>query len=143
MVRSEDKFSATFPIFKNRFLKSPLTLTYKATLGTRARVITAIITVVFVSLIVFFFWRISLSHGGADTSVYILSILALLTIYTFCFLYQPLFYVVDQDHLIVKRRIRDIAISIKDIKAACIVRKESMGWTEKEGGNDGLFGFYG
>lgn len=38
---------------------------------------------------------------------------------------------------------KDVNISIKDIKDAFLIRNESMQWTEQVGGNGGIFGFYG
>jgi hypothetical protein len=50
---------------------------------------------------------------------------------------------VDSTNLIIRRPIKEVRIPLDEIRDAFLVRKESMTWTERIGGNGGLFGFTG
>jgi hypothetical protein len=52
-------------------------------------------------------------------------------------------YVVGNEAVTISRPIKDVIISIHDIRDAFLVKKESMTGLQRVGGNGGLFGFYG
>jgi hypothetical protein len=79
----------------------------------------------------------------AESIMAILVAIFLVTLYTLTYLHRPKFYLLDKDTLTICRPIKSIKIPIHEIKDAFIVRKETMMWTERVGGNGGLFGFYG
>ena len=106
---------------------------YKASLDWSAKLVTAFVTVLFVSILVSF--PMSISFG--------FTFVLLTTIYVFCYLYRPLEYVVGADKIIIKRPFRDKEIAITTIKDVYAIKKNSMGWMMKTFGNGGLFGFYG
>ena len=106
---------------------------YKASLDLSAKLITAFVTVLFVSILVAI--PISISFG--------FTFVLLTTIYAFCYLYRPLKYVVESDKIIIKRPFRDKVIGITKVKEVYTIKKDSMGWVLKTFSNGGLFGYYG
>lgn len=116
---------------------------YKATLGTTSIVITIGTSLLLGCLIAFFLYWAILSNEVVLSIVFAFTIIGILALYLLTYLYRPIHYIVDVNHLIIKRTIRDVKIPIDEIKNAFIVRRESMKWTTRVGGNGGLFGFYG
>lgn len=116
---------------------------YKATLGTTSILITVFISLLIACLIILFTYRIIMTTHATESIVAVLIILFLITLYILSYLYRPKWYLLDDENLVICRPIKDVIISINEIKDVFIVKKESMMWTERVGGNGGLFGFYG
>ena len=117
---------------------------YKATLDKTSKIITGLITVLFVSIAAWNFW---LMYTGLDSttdfSASILSVIVILGIYAFCYLFRPVKYVVEKNRLTIKRPLKDYYLEMNKIKNAQITDKETMKWTIRTFGVGGLFGYYG
>lgn len=118
-------------------------MTYKATLGRTAILITVVVTLLLGSLLVFSLYRIVMTTAIPEMIIFLFVGVGIVTLYLATYLYRPVRYIVDQDQFIIKRPINDITIPLEEIKDVYIVRKESMTSTERVGGNGGVFGFYG
>jgi Bacterial PH domain len=118
-------------------------VTYKATLGTTALLITIAISLFEGSIVTIFLYRTIVTTSAIERSIDLLIIIGISTHYLYAYLCRPIHYVVDGKYLTVKRLIKEVRIPINEIKGAFIIKKESMGWRDRVGGNGGLFGFYG
>lgn len=116
---------------------------YKATMGTTATVITVVISALLGCLVAFFIYRMALTTAIAEVIIASVVIVFILSLFLMAYLHRPIHYLVDPEKLTIKRPIKDVVISMNEITDAFIVRKESMTWTERLGGNGGFFGFYG
>jgi len=116
---------------------------YRTSLGTTAILITVFLTLLFGSAISFLIYRAVMSTEIVEMVIILCIGLFILTLYLLSFSYRPMFYILNSENIIVRRPAKDVIIPICEIKDAFLVRKESMTWTERIGGNGGLFGFYG
>ncbi|HEU5291974.1 MAG TPA: PH domain-containing protein [Cyclobacteriaceae bacterium] len=117
---------------------------FKVSFDAYAKVVIAIVTILFVGIISFHTVQMIESPNRlARTLAFGFSIIMMVAIYTFCYLYRPLKYVLESGKLIVKRPFKDKTIDLSDIRDAYVITKDSMGWVVKTFGNGGLFGFYG
>jgi len=117
---------------------------YNSSLGTTARIITAMATVLFATIAVFAIK----GTWGADKGVIamaqsIFMILLLLAIYVFCYLYRSLGYFVDRESITIYRPIKNVKIPLDEVMEVFQATPESMKWSMRTFGNGGLFGFYG
>jgi hypothetical protein len=116
---------------------------YKATLGTSSTLITLFVSVLLGAVVALMLYT---GIGTGKTApIIVASVVSIgtLALYLLAYSYRPIKYVLDATHLIIRRRIKDVKIPVSEIRDAFLVRKESMTWTERTGGNGGLFGFYG
>ena len=117
---------------------------YKATLDLKSKIITGFVGVLFLGITVYNFKLIDFKTGDTtQTTVLTLTTVLIVSLFTFCYLYRPLRYVVDKNKLIVKRPIKDLIIEFSNIKDAFLPTKESMKSTIRTFGNGGLFGYFG
>lgn len=117
---------------------------YKASLGTSARIITAGVTLLFSSIVVFSL--VEVLDPGTDLhemSVTVFIILLLIAIYAICYLFRPLGYVLEHDGITIRRPIRNVKIPYTEIAEVFQAAPETMKWTMRTFGNGGLFGIYG
>lgn len=116
---------------------------YKATLGTTSIIITTFISLLLAGFVGFLIYRVIESTETAERVTALLVIIFILALYVLSYLYRPVYYIVDGRKVVIKRPLKDFEISIDRIKDIFLVKKESMQWVERVGGNAGLFGFYG
>lgn len=117
---------------------------YKASLDQTSKIITGLITVLFVIIAGWNFWLMYTDLDSiTDFSANILSVIAILGIYAFCYLFRPVKYVVEKNRLTIKRPLKDHYLELNKIKNAYITDKETMKWTIRTFGVGGLFGYYG
>ncbi len=116
---------------------------YKATLGPTAIIITIVSTIILGGVIGLLIRRMLMSEEMAEIITALIVVIAIMALYVACYLYRPMFYLLDNEKIIIRRPIKDVTIQMKEITDAILIRKESMQWTERTGGNGGLFGFYG
>lgn len=117
---------------------------YKVSLGVSSWIVTISLSVIFgilVAVLINFFPSIDQSLAGF--LVALCTIALLLGIYIFCFLYRPLGYSIEPEKIVVNRLVKNVDIPLNNISDAYLVKKESMGWLTKNGGNAGLFGYFG
>ncbi len=117
---------------------------YKASLDRTSKIITGLITVLFAGIATWNFW---LMFNGpesiTDFSANILSVVVILGIYSFCYLFRSVQYVVEKNRLTIKRPLKDYYLELNEIKDIYITDKETMKWTIRTFGVGGLFGYYG
>ena len=117
---------------------------YKASLDKTSKIITILITVLFLSIATYNFWLI---YTGSGTSINITaniaSVFLILGIYSFCYLFRPLGYVVGKNRLTIKRPLKNYHLDIDKIKNVSLASEETMKWTARTFGVGGLFGYYG
>ena len=116
---------------------------YKAQLGVTATLISIFSTLLLGAVLIFFLFRALATTATFERIVSLAVTCGISILYILVYLYRPVHYVLDGEHLIIKRPLKDVKIPMNEIKDAFIVKKDSMMWTERAGGNGGLFGFYG
>lgn len=116
---------------------------YKTSLDTAAKVITGLISAMFLTLTIYNFSLIGLESSWRNVGALIFTTSLVVIVYAICFLYRPTKYVIANGRLTVKRPIKDFSIDIQSIKSTTIADKDSMKWTIRTFGNGGLFGYFG
>jgi len=116
---------------------------YKASLGLSAIIVTVIVGVLFASLSGFLLYKAISANGIIESITATIFALLLIGSFAFMYLYRTLSYSLNNESITIIRPIKNVVIPITDIKNAFIIRKESMQWTERIGGNGGIFGYYG
>ena len=114
-------------------------MTYKTSLDTLAKLVTAFITIIFVAIIV---GQISLiTDSGKATPIF--TTVALLIIYFGAFSFRPINYRLTQDKLVIHRPLLDITMNRNEIKNVEQIEKDKLSWTFRTFGVSGLFGYFG
>ncbi len=117
---------------------------YKASLDQGAKIITGLISVLFLSIAT---WNVWLIYSGSDSTVQFagntIPVILMLVIYAFCYLFRPVCYVVGKTGLTIKRPLKDYHLEVNKIKNVYLTDKETMTWTIRTFGVAGLFGYYG
>jgi hypothetical protein len=117
---------------------------YKASLDITSKIITGVITVLFLCILSFSSWMIfSAPAWGTDSWVHLGSGCLILGIYVFTYAYRPAGYVVEKNQLTVQRPYSDYHLPMQEIKNISLVNKEVMKWTIRTFGVGGLFGYFG
>ena len=119
-------------------------MVYKATLDKTSKIITGLAIVLFLAVIIFNFQAIDFEsniwfHYGAN----FFSLTLLVLVYSAFYLFRPIEYIVDKEKITIKRPLRDITLTIKDIKNVYMTKKDTMKRSVRTFGNGGLFGYYG
>ena len=117
---------------------------YKASLDQAAKIITGLISVLFLSIAT---WNVWLIYSGSDSTVQFagntIHVILKLVIYAFCYLFRPVCYVVGKTGLTIKRPLKDYHLDLIKIKNVTMASDESMKWTARIFGVGGLFGYFG
>lgn len=111
---------------------------YTVSLDKLAKGVTIGVTILFAVIIAMQFF-ITTSKGHIP--VYICVLVPL--IYFFIYAIRPFAYEVDNGQLIIRRMLKDIVISQRDIKTAAIVEPEKLRGSIRLFGVGGLFGYFG
>lgn len=112
---------------------------FNASLDKLAKLVTLIISLMFASIII---GQLVLIIDSVQSTSFF-SILILVLIYLFVFLYRPLYYRTTDNLLVIHRPISNIKINLKDIKSVEILDKERLKGTMRTFGVGGLFGYWG
>lgn len=112
---------------------------FNASLDKLAKVVTFIITIIFVSIIIGQLVFII----DSIQSISLFSILILVIIYLIVFLYRPIYYTTTDKLVVIHRPISDIKINLIDIKSVELLDKERLKWTIRTFGVGGFFGYWG
>ncbi|WP_462254751.1 PH domain-containing protein [Ferruginibacter sp.] len=115
-------------------------MTYKASLGNVAKVITIGITVLIAAIIIGQYSIIKDSSGIA-TPIY--TTVGLLIFYFLAFAFRPIKYSLTNDTLIVHRLFSDVKIERSKIKSVQLLDKEKLSWSVRVFGVGGFFGYFG
>lgn len=111
---------------------------YKATLGTSARWITALTTL----LLILIPLVILNSAGTSEQPAIFFPLLLPVLIPLICYVYRVTGYELDSKQILVKRMAGDISLPLNEIESF-EVNSEAMKRSFRTFGNGGLFGFYG
>ena len=95
---------------------------YKATLDRGSKIITGVVTILFVGIITYNLWLFSKESSNlTHLLATVFATTLLVTIYLFCYLYGPTKYIVDKEKITIKRPFKDITF---DINKRCFSDKE-------------------
>lgn len=111
---------------------------YKATLGTSARWITILTTL----LLIFIPLIILVTAGTLEQPAILFPMLLPILIPVICFAYRVTGYELDNKQILVKRMVGDFLVSLNEIDSI-EVNPDAMKRSFRTFGNGGLFGFYG
>jgi hypothetical protein len=116
-----------------------LRMTFKASLGLTAIIVTTVVTILFAILI-----------GGqyaiikdAGRALPIYTTTACVLIYLIAYAFRPVSYVVTQNEILVKRPLFDVHINTTDIASAEIIDRRKLHISIRTMGIPGIFGFSG
>jgi Bacterial PH domain len=117
---------------------------YKASLDQTSKIITAFITVLFAGIATWNFWLMFTdSDSITHVSINLISIILILGIYSFCYLFRPMRYIVEKNGLTIHRPLKDYHLELHKIKSVYLTDTKTMKWTIRTFGVGGLFGYYG
>ncbi|MCW9018075.1 MAG: PH domain-containing protein [Kangiellaceae bacterium] len=111
---------------------------YKASLGTSARWITFLTTLLLISIPLI----ILANAGTAEQPAIVFSLLLPVLIPLICFVYRVTGYELDSKQILVKRLVGDFSVPLNEIDSI-EVNPNAMKRSFRTFGNGGLFGFYG
>lgn len=114
-------------------------MVFKASLDKASKVITILITLIFVTVIG---GNVFLFRSGAYL-VSIICILLMVGIYITVYLFRVTGYQITRDRLIVYRPLKNKIISRSDITRGRKVEKDELSWSLRNFGNGGFFGYTG
>ncbi|MCY7290574.1 MAG: PH domain-containing protein [Ferruginibacter sp.] len=114
-------------------------MTYKTSLDSLAKVVTASISIIFAAIIVV---QISLIKGEGN-AVPIFTTVTLAIIYFGTFSFRPISYILTQDKLIIQRPLSVVKMERDEIKSVEQLNNDKLSWTVRTFGVSGLFGYFG
>ena len=112
---------------------------YKASLDATSKVITALISVLFFSIIVIQF----VLFFQQDNWYCLATAALLILIYIVTYFYSPVDYQVEEKNIIVHRPASDIVLSRSEIKNIELIQQVKLQGTVRTFGVGGLFGYFG
>ncbi|MEO6405078.1 MAG: PH domain-containing protein [Ferruginibacter sp.] len=114
-------------------------MTYKTSLDSLAKIVTASITIIFATIIIL---QVSLIKDEGNAAP-IFTTVALILIYFGSFSFRPVGYRLTKENLIIQRPLSDIKLKRNEIKSVEQIDKEKLSWTIRTFGVSGLFGYFG
>ena len=119
-------------------------MTYKATLDITAKIITALVTILFISII----YQLVTSMVIAPyqfKSIVIKSLVSigLFIIYTLCWAYAPKSYTITNSHFTINRNIDKVTFTKQSIENITLLNTNDLNGTIRTFGVGGLFGYFG
>lgn len=112
---------------------------YKATVDNTVKTITAIISVLFLFILVSQFNLLK----DAGTPFHVVSTIGLIFIYGICYLLRPMAYELTNDNLIIHRPWKDVKIATQEIQSLTCISKATLSGSIRTFGVGGLFGYFG
>jgi hypothetical protein len=112
---------------------------FKTSLDKLAKVVTAVITIIFTAIIVL--QLIFIQDLGYTSSIF--TITTLLISYLIAFIYRPISYNILDHMLVIHRPLMDIKIELKELKSVEILDSEELKGTTRTFGVGGLWGYWG
>ena len=110
---------------------------FKASLGTASKVITLIITLLFIGILISnFIWF-------EETNSAIFLIPVFIGIYAVCIFFMPLGYKITESEIVVERMLSSVRFKTDDVKSIQEIGKHTIAGSVRTFGNGGLFGFTG
>lgn len=102
---------------------------YKASLDLTAIIITAVITIIFGSFLIF---KPTIFAGFLFLMIYLL-----------CLALKPIYYQISEKELMIKRLIKNVRISRSEIESLELIDKKAISGSIRTFGIGGLFGYIG
>lgn len=121
------------------FDESKFIMRYKASLDNIAKIVTIIISLLFLAIIISNVYFFKDANPLTHLSINILLIL----IYIFCLVYSPRAYSINNDSIIIHRYIGGVDINKEDVKSIEMIDKDQLRGTIRTFGVGGLFGYFG
>jgi len=112
-------------------------MNFEASLDRTAKVITTLVTLLFIGIIANGF----ISDNTPKSMIY--TAVSLVLVYVICWLLSPLNYTVTNTELQIKRPLGKIIIKKEDIKSVDVLQEFQIGGAIRTFGVGGLFGYYG
>ncbi len=114
-------------------------MTYKASLDTTSKVVTTLISALFIVIITV---QVVLFVQSGNWTFLATSVL-LLGIYVVSYLYRPVCYEVGNGNIIVHRPGSDVTIPYDDVKVISLIAGQQLKGSIRTFGAGGLFGYFG
>ena len=112
---------------------------FKTSLDKLAKVVTAVITILFTAIIVL--QLIFLQDCGNTSSI--ITITTLLISYLIAFIFRPISYIILDEFLVIHRPLLDIKIALNEIENMVVLDSQELKGTIRTFGVGGLWGYWG
>ena len=110
---------------------------FKASLGTSSKLITLLITLLFIGILVSnFIW-----FKEKNSAIFLIPVF--IGIYAVCIFFMPVGYRITESEILVKRAFSTVRFKIDDIKSIQQISEHTIAGSIRTFGNGGLFGFTG
>lgn len=114
-------------------------MNFTLSLDRQAKIITFIVTVLFLAFIVF---QVPIITGNNQPPV-IFSVTALILTYVICYLFKPLHYSINENGIIIHRLWKNVIVPTEDISEIRRVEKSEINPAFRTGVSGGMFGYFG
>jgi hypothetical protein len=112
---------------------------FKTSLDKLAKVVTAVITILFTAIIVL--QLIFIQDFGNTSSI--ITITTLLISYLIAFIFRPISYIILDELLVIHRPLLDIKIALTEIENIVVLDSQELKGTIRTFGVGGLWGYWG
>jgi|LakMenE18May11ns_1017448.scaffolds.fasta_scaffold9707433_2 hypothetical protein len=112
---------------------------FKTSLDKLAKVVTAVITILFTAIIVL--QLIFIQDFGNTSSI--ITITTLLISYLIAFIFRPISYIILDELLVIHRPLLDIKIALSEIENIVVLDGQELKGTIRTFGVGGLWGYWG
>lgn len=114
-------------------------MVFKTSLDKLAKVVTAVITILFTAII--FLQLIFIQDFGNISSI--ITITTLLISYLIAFIFRPISYIILDEFLVIHRPLLDIKIALNEIENMVVLDSQELKGTIRTFGVGGLWGYWG
>lgn len=114
-------------------------MVFKTSLDKLAKVVTAVITILFTAII--FLQLIFIQDFGNTSSI--ITITTLLISYLIAFIFRPISYIILDEFLVIHRPLLDIKIALNEIENMVVLDSQELKGTIRTFGVGGLWGYWG
>jgi hypothetical protein len=114
-------------------------MVFKTSLDKLAKVVTAVITILFTAII--FLQLIFIQDFGNTSSI--ITITTLLISYFIAFIFRPISYIILDEFLVIHRPLLDIKIALNEIENMVVLDSQELKGTIRTFGVGGLWGYWG
>ena len=112
---------------------------FKTSLDKLAKVVTAVITILFTAIIVL--QLIFIQDFGNTSSI--ITITTLLISYLIAFIFRPISYIILDEFLVIHRPLLDLKIALNEIENMVVLDSQELKGTIRTFGVGGLWGYWG
>jgi hypothetical protein len=112
---------------------------FNASWDNATKIITAVITITFLAIMIASF---NDGFGNSEAGPYLMAVM-IVSIYSVCYAYRPVHYILTKDKLVIHRPLSDVSLSREQIASVVSLDDEMLKWTFRTFGVGGLFGYFG